>query len=130
MLYITAVGGQPTTGVTNSASALLAALGDCNTVITTQPFVNVNEVTTVASMTALQHFFNPATETFGTSATNVNGLKNAFATVNNLVTLATGSANTSSTTTGTATGVSGTVVTITPESAKINTMARTFLLPA
>lgn len=122
MLYITASGGQPTTSVTNTASVLMAALGNCATVISTQPFVNVNEVTTIASMTALQHFFNPATETFGTSSTNITGLTNAFATVNNLITLSTGSANASSTVSGTAASVAGTAVTITPEQAKINTL--------
>jgi hypothetical protein len=122
MLYITASGGQPTTGVTNTASVLMAALGDCSTVISTQPFVNVNEVTTIASMVALQQFFNPATETFGASSTNISGLTNAFATVNNLITLSTGSANASSTVSGTAAAVSGASVTITPEQTKINTL--------
>jgi len=126
-IYITASGGQPTTGITNSSAALMLALGDCSTVLAANPSVVVNEVTTIASMFALQQFFSPSGSglgNFGTSATNITGLANAFATVNNLVNIGTGAAYTSTTATGAVTGYSpAPTVTITPESAKINTLA-------
>ncbi|SNS29520.1 hypothetical protein SAMN05421770_101379 [Granulicella rosea] len=126
LIYLTSTGGQPTTGITNSAASFLLALGDCSTVLSTQPFVNINEVTTIGSMFALQQFFSPTTEAIGTSATNLQGLKNAFATVNNLVNINTGTANTSLTVTGPVTGyATNPSVTITPESSKINTLADT-----
>ena len=126
-IYITSSGGQPTTGVTNSSAALMLALGNCSTVLTANPSVIVNEVTTVASMFALQQFFKPSVSglgSFGTSSTNITGLANAFATVNNLITASSGTANQSSTATGTASGyTTNPVITITPEYMKINTMA-------
>jgi hypothetical protein len=126
-IYITSSGGQPTTGVTNSAAALMLALGNCSTVLAANPSVVVNEVTTIASMSALQQFFKPSGTglgSFGTSATNITGLANAFATVNNLITASSGTANQSSTATGTVAGyTTAPVVTITPEYMKINSMA-------
>ena len=126
-IYITVVGGQPTTGITNSASALMIALGNCSTVLAANPYVVVNEVTTIASMFALQQFFTPSVSglgSFGTSATNITGLANAFATVNNLVSIPNGTANASTTATATVTGyTTAPVVTITPEQTKINTLA-------
>ena len=127
-VYITASGGMPTTGITNNAAAFLLALGDCATVQAANPTLNINEVTTVASMSAMQQFFAPdATNglgSFGTSATNLNGLKNAIAVIPNLVTLATGNANASINVSGAVTGyTTNPVVTITPEYMKINTMA-------
>jgi hypothetical protein len=123
-IYLTSEGGQPTTSVTNSAAYLMLALGKCSTVLAANPYVVINEVTTVASVFALQQFFNPTTESIGTSATNITGLANAFATVNNLITASTGTANASSTASAAITGyTTAPVVTITPEQSKINTMA-------
>jgi hypothetical protein len=125
-IYITSSGGQPTTGVTNSAAALMLALGNCSTVLAANPSVVVNEVTTVASMFALQQFFKPSGSglgSFGTSSTNITGLANAFATVNNLVNINSGTANLSTTATGTVAVGYSPVVTITPEQSKINTIA-------
>jgi hypothetical protein len=120
-IYLVASGGQPTTGVTNPAAAFLLALGDCATVKAANPTVNMNEVTTIASMFALQQFFKPGGAsglgTVGTSESNIAGLANAMAEVPNLVSLNGGSALASSTRTGSAT------ITITPEQAKINTLA-------
>jgi hypothetical protein len=126
-IYITSSGGQPTPSVTNTSAALMLALGNCSTVLAANPSVVVNEVTTVASMFALQQFFSPSGSgmgNFGTSATNTTGLANAFATVNNLIAASSGTANLSSTATGTVAGyATNPVVTITPEYMKINTMA-------
>jgi hypothetical protein len=81
--YLVATGGDPGTGVDNPAIALMAALGPCGN-IGSIPFVNMDEVTTVASVWALAPFLGPNAQ-IGTSATNATGLTNAFATVNNLV---------------------------------------------
>lgn len=126
-IYITAVGGEPTTGVTNSQAAFMVALGDCLTIQSTNPAVNITEVTTIASMTALQQFFTPSSSglgSFATSSTNTLGLANAMKTVAKLVDLPSGSAWASTTASGTVSGyTSNPVVTITPEQSKINTEA-------
>jgi hypothetical protein len=126
-LYITASGGQPSTGITNNTAALMLALGNCSTVLAANPSVVVNEVTTIASMFALQQFFSPSGSGLGyigTSPTNITGLANAFATVNNLVNISSGTAYATTTTTGPVSGyATAPVVTITPEQTKINTLA-------
>jgi hypothetical protein len=81
--YLVATGGDPGIGVDNPAIGLMAALGPCGN-IDSIPFVDMNEVTTVASVWALAPFLG-ANAQVGTSATNATGLTNAFATVNNLV---------------------------------------------
>jgi PKD repeat protein/sugar lactone lactonase YvrE len=92
LVYITATGGNPglAAGTNNAALSMMSALGRCAQVANI-PFVNVNEVTTVASVYALAQFITPAggVGSFGASNT---GLKNAFATVNNLVDITSGSA--------------------------------------
>jgi hypothetical protein len=69
----------------------MAALGDCAN-LTTSTYTWVNEVTTVASVYALQQFMKAGTVNVGTSSTNLTGLQNAFLTVPNLVNLSTGTA--------------------------------------
>ena len=98
-LYIVATGGNPGLGTpTNNASlALMAALGPCSlhgSQYTLDPnsFININEVTTVASVYALAGFIDPATSQIGASATNSVGIANAFKTVSNLVNISTGQA--------------------------------------
>jgi hypothetical protein len=135
-IYITATGGQPTTGITNSAAAFLVGLGDCPTVQTDNPNVTLNEVTTVATMYALQQFFSITTAptplpgttivglgSIGASSSNLTGMRNAFFTVNNLVNIASGQ----SVVTNVSAAVSGyttnPVVTVTPDITKINTLA-------
>ena len=44
----------------NAASVFLAPLGDCDA-ISSSSFIDMTEVTTVATMAALQQYFNPAT---------------------------------------------------------------------
>jgi len=124
-LYIVLTGGDAGGG-TNSATALLAVLGDCATAVTNNPFVGISEVSTFAGMTALQQFFNPATESFGTSPTNVAGLTIAAKTVANIINVGTGLANNSTHQQSTGTNMTGTItITITPESAKIYSAANT-----
>jgi hypothetical protein len=103
-LYITASGGNPgnSTGNANPAILLTYALGSCATAQAATG-LNVNEVSTVASVFALSGFINPATfgssgttgttvgstytqDAIGTSSTNTTGLNNAASTVNTLVT--------------------------------------------
>lgn len=126
-LYIVSSGGQPTTGVTNSSAALMAALGSCSTVRTSNPTVIVNEATTIAGMFALAQFFTPNTSSglgsIGASATNATGLANAMATANNLVNITTGQSAASSVSAAVSGYSTNPSVTITPESSKINTEA-------
>jgi hypothetical protein len=92
-LYILAVGGNPGqgSGRTNPNLALMAALGPCSGV-TSSTTVNVNEVTTVASVWALSPFMIGATN-IGSSATNQLGLADAFAAVNSVANIQTGTAS-------------------------------------
>ncbi|HEY5328309.1 MAG TPA: hypothetical protein VIJ79_00350 [Acidobacteriaceae bacterium] len=88
-VYITATGGDVGSG-TNSAIALMAALGRCGD-LNSSTFISINEVTTVASVWALAPFMNgPAN--IGAPASNVAGLNNAFADVHELASIAAGSA--------------------------------------
>jgi streptogramin lyase len=88
-VYVTATGGDAGSGK-NPAIALMAALGRCGD-LTSSTFISLNEVTTVASVWALAPFMNgPAN--IGAPASNVAGLNNAFADVNELASIATGSA--------------------------------------
>lgn len=90
-LWIVALGGSPG-GVAgqNSNAANMAALGDCASV-NDNTYVNLNEVTTVGSVFALAPFMT-GFDTINTSPTNVAGLARAFASVNKLVNIATGTA--------------------------------------
>ena len=128
-LYITSVGGDTGAGFNTYAAVMAALPSACNS-STANSFVIVNEVTTVASVTALQQFMNIAPGgtpawTIGAPAANITGLANAFTQVGNLVSIATG---TSAPTTATATINNGTTNitytnTITPDSNKIYTLA-------
>lgn len=110
-VYVLIAGGNPglsDPSTDNEALALMAALGPCglfngSSTLTLDPstYVVVNEVTTVASVYALSQFMLDATH-IGTDSHNLSGLANAFATVNNLVTNSSGSANTTLTQTGSA----------------------------
>jgi hypothetical protein len=90
LVYVVAVGGNPgITGTqTNSALAMMAGLGACSG-LTSSTAIQINELTTVASVWALSGFMNSSTAV-GTSATNVQGLTNAFAAINKIVHVSTG----------------------------------------
>lgn len=92
LVYITATGGNPGLPgtVNNGALVLMAALGPCNS-LTPSTFININEVTTVASTYALAQFISPSGN-IGSPSFSTQGLANAFATVANLVNSSTGSA--------------------------------------
>ena len=85
-VYVVATGGNPGSG-TNNALSLITALGPCAGVPQI-PFVQINEVTTIATVNALAPFMNGLT--IGAPATNATGLVQAFADFNTLANYATG----------------------------------------
>ena len=91
-LYLVATGGNTGAGENNQA-VLMVALGSCGS-IGPSSFININEVSSVASVYALAQFMTPGSTAVGTSSTNVQGLVNAFNTVANLVDVTSGSART------------------------------------
>jgi hypothetical protein len=125
-VYMVVRGGS-TQGVgngTNSAAAFAVAIGQCGASGST--YTNVNEVTSVATMAALQQYFNPVNETFGypntTQATQ--GFANGVSTISNLANLSKGAAVTSTPYSATPLGASNSItVTVTPEVNKINSVA-------
>jgi len=109
-LYIVVRGGQVGTSSDNAAITLTSALGACNQIVAASKFV-VNEVTTAATAWGLAQFLNTGGNV-GTTATNAQGLANAFATVANLV----------DPTVGTSPGAAFSKTGVSP-AAKINTLA-------
>jgi hypothetical protein len=93
-VYIVATGGSPSTGTggtVNHQLALMAALGPCLAAQNGNTKVTLNELTTVASVYALSGFMTGIAN-IGTSGSNATGLNNAFAAVNKLVNISTGTA--------------------------------------
>jgi streptogramin lyase len=99
-VYVLVHGGD-SGGGTNSAIGLMAVLGDCpalGTFAAATPFIEVNEVSTVAAAYALSGFAtsdksvsDDETDTKNTTApAAIAGMSNAFATASNLADLATG----------------------------------------
>ena len=130
-IYITSSGGDPGLGTGANANIMLAAaLGSCSGIAS--DYIVINEVTTAATAYALGQYF---TTTFGSASTDSfgapaatdtqaqTGLTNAFATVNNLVNIATGSATTATNLPANCTSSSTYCVTMTPETTKLNTIA-------
>jgi hypothetical protein len=94
-IYLVAKGGGVGSNAANASLALMTALGNCSN-LSSSPVV-VNEVTSVASAYATAQFAandeltgNNSYLYLGTSSSNIAGLANAFATVNNLVDISTG----------------------------------------
>ena len=83
--YITASGGDAGSG-TNSAIALMAALGPCNS-LSTSTHITVNELTTAAAQWALAQFFDSTGHTIGAPSSNAGGLRNAYTGFANLADL-------------------------------------------
>jgi hypothetical protein len=88
-VYVTAQGGDAGAGVNNTALALMYVLGPCGSL---PSFVNIGEVSTVASAWAMAQFMDSTGLNIGAPSTNATGLKNAAATVNNLADLVSGRA--------------------------------------
>jgi hypothetical protein len=94
-VYLYALGGNPGAGV-NSAAGLLAALGSCpssGSFLASLPFIQVNEVTTIAAAYAMAGFATDATHvsSSGTPLAQT-GIANAFANATNLADITTGNA--------------------------------------
>lgn len=88
-VYLLSKSGQPASAAsTNSALWLMTALGPCGGINSGSSFI-VNEVTTAASVWALDSFMLPGGNV-GASCTNTTGLDNAFATASELANPATG----------------------------------------
>ncbi len=129
-LYIKTTGGNTTgTGVTsvnNSAAVFLAPVGSCSAV-NASTFINISEVTTAATVVALEQYINPSTEMIGADgiAVAANSLLNSMKTVSTLVNANSGLANTTLAIPGSTSGLqtSNVTITATPESAKLNTVA-------
>ena len=90
LVYAAAVGGNPgiNSNTYNFSLTLIAALGPCSGLSSTT-YIVINEVTTVASVWALAPFITDIYD-IGTPTTNLAGITNAFAAVNELANIATG----------------------------------------
>jgi hypothetical protein len=99
-IYIVGTGGTPVNGSPNANIALMAALGQCQTIQTglgnSTLNISINELTTVAAVWALSPFMGTSCAAavsygcIGSSSTNAAGIANAFSTAANLVNPATG----------------------------------------
>jgi sugar lactone lactonase YvrE len=93
LVYLLAVGGNPglKAGTNNASISLMTALGNCSAIKANAAttVVTLNELTTVAAAYALSGFAASATQ-IGSSATNLNGITNAFTTAGLLASTATG----------------------------------------
>ncbi len=91
-VYLVVTGGNPglTSGTNNGALVMMGLLGSCGSLNSSSYFV-INELTTVAAVWSLAPFMVDYAH-IGTSAGNVQGLLNAFATAENLVAIETGTA--------------------------------------
>jgi hypothetical protein len=94
-VYLYALGGDSGLGP-NSASGLLATLGQCpatTNFLASIPFIQVNEVSTIAAAYAMAGFATDATHISNSGTTLAQtGIANAFANAANLADIATGSA--------------------------------------
>jgi len=93
-LYLVGTGGQPvpatpsSRALTNNNLALMVGLGTCGGA-DLNTFINLNELTTVATVWALSPFMKGIAN-IGTDPTNTAGLAAAFAAINEIVTTSTG----------------------------------------
>ena len=89
-VYLVVTGGNPglTSNTNNAALTLMGLLGTCGSLNASSYFM-INELTTVAAVWSLAPFMVDYAH-IGTSAGNVQGLLNAFATSENLVAIETG----------------------------------------
>jgi hypothetical protein len=90
LVYLTASGGQPGPGITNPNLAMMTALGPCSS-LTPSTFIQINEVTTVAAVSALAPFMT-GYSAVGSNSGDVSALTNAFTLASELVNTATGQA--------------------------------------
>ena len=97
-LYIVAAGGSAGGSTPVNPATLMAVLNGCTGVTSLSPTlsINLNEVTTVASVVGLRAFMAPPSlatagvPAIGAPSTAKNALQNGFATANNLASILTG----------------------------------------
>ncbi len=84
-VYLLAKGGNPGlyAGANNSSFAEMAALGPCVN-LSSSTFININEVTTIATAYALSGFLTSDTAA-STPTSNLTGMKNAFASYGQMI---------------------------------------------
>ncbi len=135
LLYVISRGGNTSgstaPGTNNAAAVFIAPVGFCSVASTVN--VNITEVTTAAMVVSTASYINPNTEQIGADGIAVayTAIGNAFKTVNNLVGTLSGLARTTRNLTNSAASnasggpfyVSGVIVTATPETTKLNTVA-------
>lgn len=138
LVYLVATGGNTLNthnpAINNTAAVFIAPVGLCSQVGASN-FIDMSEVTTVATIAALQQYFFPSNDTLAADGIFVSkaAMTNSFGLVSNMVNLANGTAQTSVSLTGSANGsgmngaisngVGAVTVTATPESSKINHIA-------
>ncbi len=124
VVYVVARGGNTLNtgdpGVSNTAAAFIGVYGLCSQ-IGPGNFLYLSEATTVATMAAVQQYFNPVTESIG--ADGIGAAKAALVrTINTINTLADTTAGVSRASTQLS-GAGSVSITATPESAKLNLIA-------
>ena len=75
-VYITATGGYPSAGTANPDLAMMTALGPCSA-LTTGTFITINELTTVAAVSALAPYMSSSTA-IGSGSSDAAALDAAF----------------------------------------------------
>ena len=124
-LYLVSRGGDSSgsgqTGINNTASVMVAAIGDCNGV-SSHAYITINEATTVAAVWAMQQFMAVTSSDvlIGTPSGKTAALATAYGTVLMLVDPVHGVPNTVNTQVSSGSGVT---MTATPESAKVIALA-------
>ena len=96
-VYVLATGGNPGLpgSVDNTSLAMMAVLGNCpasGNFASAVPYIQLNEVTTVAAAYALGAFMSSPTQVSSSSTNAAVGLANAFATAGNLASITSGQA--------------------------------------
>jgi hypothetical protein len=87
-VYLTAIGGTPSPGVTNPEIALMTALGSCTSLDASKPVI-VNELTTVAAVNALAPYMS-SYASVGSNTIDSAALQSAFTLATELVNPQTG----------------------------------------
>lgn len=87
-VFLVATGGMPTGYTTNANLIMMTGLGPCSGLASISR-VQVNELTTIATVWALSGFMTGPTN-IGAPTTNTTGLNNAFAAINEVVNIQTG----------------------------------------
>ena len=128
LVYVVAKGGNTlnngNASTNNSAAAFIAVYGLCGD-LTSSSFVDMTELTTVATVAAVQQFFNPVTDSISADGTGQQYaiMTNIPKTIALMADNSTGTVVSSTLIPGSGNGVSTVSVTATPESSKLNTIA-------